>query len=63
MCCMMQPHPINENWNVSHVIDMGDMFGNAEVFNQHLNEWNMSNVQIMSRMFTLAKAFNHPWNP
>ena len=33
--------PLN-NWNVSNVEDMENMFQNCEDFNQPLNNWNVS---------------------
>ena len=36
------------NWDVSNVTDMTQMFYNAESFNQPLNKWNVSKVTNMS---------------
>ena len=38
--------PLN-NWNVSNVTDMKEMFERAHSFNQPLNKWNVSNVEDM----------------
>ena len=53
------------NWDVSNVTDMTQMFYNAESFNQPLNKWNVSKVTNMSYMFGGATSFNQPldnWN-
>ena len=53
------------NWDVSNVTDMTQMFYNAESFNQPLNKWNVSKVLITEAMFHDAKSFNQPldnWN-
>ena len=42
--------PLN-NWNVSNVSNMKNMFCHAQLFNQPLNNWNVSNVKDMERMF------------
>ena len=34
--------PLN-NWNVSKVVYMSEMFNGASSFNQPLNNWNVSN--------------------
>ena len=49
--------PLND-WNVSNVADMTDMFQNATSFNQPLNNWNTANVSNMDRMFQNATTFN-----
>ena len=50
------------NWDVSNVTNMNDMFSNAENFNQPLNNWDVSNVTDMSYMFYNAKKFNQSLN-
>ena len=50
------------NWDVSNVTDMTQMFYNAESFNQPLNKWNLSKVKNMSHMFCSARSFNQPLN-
>ena len=42
--------PLN-NWDVSNVRDMINMFNGASSFNQPLNNWNVSNVKEMGYMF------------
>jgi surface protein len=47
------------------VTNMGDMFSNANGFNQPIGSWDVSNVIIMSGMFYEATAFNQnigSWN-
>lgn len=44
------------------VINMSDMFFNALVFNQNINNWNVSNVTNMSGMFHQAVLFNQSLN-
>ena len=50
------------NWDVSHVSDMGYMFAGTDTFNQPLNNWDVSNVSRMDFMFTNSRAFNQPLN-
>ena len=45
------------NWNVSHVVDMSQMFYNCKNFNVDLSQWNVSNVTDMHSMFTLCENF------
>ncbi|TCI93216.1 BspA family leucine-rich repeat surface protein [Tenacibaculum sp. M341] len=54
-------------WNekVSQVELMGNMFGNAILFDGNIGGWNVNNVTHMSSMFNGAKAFNSDisnWN-
>lgn len=49
-----------DNWNVSLVQYMHDLFHGAEAFNQPLNKWTVSNVLTMDNMFKDAKVFNQP---
>jgi surface protein len=44
------------DWDVSHVTDMGSMFGYADSFNQDISDWDVSSVTNMSHMF--ADAYN-----
>ena len=50
--------PLN-NWDVSNVTDMGEMFNDATSFNQPLDNWNVSNVTDMVGMFESTR-FNQP---
>ena len=51
--------PLN-NWNVSNVRYMDELFYGASSFNQPLNKWNVSNVTHMREMFMNARSFNQP---
>ena len=51
--------PLN-NWNVSGVRDMRNMFAEAISFNQPLNKWSVSNVEDMRLMFENTISFNQP---
>ena len=54
-----------ENWNVSNVKNMSDMFHMAVYFNQNISNWNVSNVENMGGMFWEAASFNQnigSWN-
>ena len=52
---------LNE-WNVSNVEWMFNMFTNATSFNQPLNSWDVSNANVeeMGYMFDGATSFNQP---
>jgi len=39
---------------------MKDMFKNASLFNQPLNNWNVSNVVWLVGLFDGARSFNQP---
>ena len=43
---------------MAHVVDLSEMFLNAEEFNQDISGWNVSNVTDMSRMPSGAYNFN-----
>ncbi|WP_086244977.1 DarT ssDNA thymidine ADP-ribosyltransferase family protein, partial [Campylobacter devanensis] len=51
-----------ENWDVSSVTDMSEMFVFCENFNQPLDNWDVSSVTDMSEMFRDCKNFNQPLN-
>ena len=54
-----------ENWDMSGMTDMQDMFEGATSFNQPIGRWDMSNVESMDHMFSDAISFNQPigdWN-
>jgi surface protein len=53
--------PLN-NWNVSNVTDMRNMFGDCRNFNQPLDNWDVSNVKTMYGTFTNCWKFNQPLN-
>ena len=53
------------NWNISNVKFMDNMFNGARVFNQPLDKWDTSNVKDMRYMFQNASSFNETldsWN-
>jgi surface protein len=52
-------------WDVSRVINMGNMFRDATSFNQSIGNWNVSSVTSMIMMFYIASSFNQDigkWN-
>ena len=51
-----------ENWDVSLVTNMSNLFENRRSFNQPLNNWNVSRVTNMDSMFANARSFNQPLN-
>ena len=51
-----------ENWDVSNVEDMKDMFSGAKSFNQDIGNWDVSRVKYMGFMFTEAESFNQDIN-
>jgi surface protein len=50
------------DWDVSNITSLFNMFGGTSYFNQPLNNWNVSNVKDISAMFERASAFNQPLN-
>ena len=50
------------NWDVSNVTDMSNMFNKTTSFNQPLNNWDVSNVTNMGAMFYNASTFNQSLN-
>ncbi|WP_160215059.1 BspA family leucine-rich repeat surface protein [Porphyromonas sp. COT-239 OH1446] len=48
---------INE-WDMSSVVSMKNMFQGATSFNTNISSWNVSNVKNMSSMFEGATSFN-----
>ena len=50
------------NWDVSNITDMSQMFRQNKLFNQPLNNWDVSNVTTMKDMFFDAEDFNQPLN-
>ena len=54
-----------ENWDVSNVENMQDMFSLAKTFNADISKWDVSNVRDMEGMFCGATSFNQDiskWN-
>ncbi|MBN2776437.1 MAG: BspA family leucine-rich repeat surface protein, partial [Bacteroidales bacterium] len=64
--CSILNGPTNINdWDVSKVTDMNEMFSNAYKFNQNIGDWDVSKVTDMSCMFSEASTFNQNignWN-
>ncbi len=52
--------PNINDWDVSNVTDMGNLFEQVTDFNQPLDNWDVSNVVNMSFMFDGATSFNQP---
>ena len=53
------------NWDVSNVTNMNNLFFNMTNFNDCINNWNVSNVISMKLMFYNATSFNQNitnWN-
>lgn len=53
------------NWNVTAITDMSQLFQNKTTFNSSISNWDVSNVTDMSFMFNGATIFNQPirnWN-
>ena len=50
------------NWNVSQVTNMKDLFQPTFEFNEDISNWNVSNVTTMEAMFSCAHLFNQPLN-
>ena len=50
------------DWDISNVTDISDLFCNAVSFNAPVNNWNVSNVTNMEGTFFNAKLFNQPLN-
>tara|TARA_B110000285_G_scaffold42579_1_gene47214 strand:+ start:6321 stop:8375 length:2055 start_codon:yes stop_codon:yes gene_type:complete len=54
-----------QDWDVSDVIDMSELFYNNQDFNDDISKWDVSNVTDMRGMFQFAASFNQDisqWN-
>jgi len=49
-----------ENWDVSHVTTLDNIFYDNNLFNQNINTWDTSSATTMSNMFNGAAIFNQP---
>lgn len=49
-----------QNWNVSGVSALDNVFYDNNLFNQNINTWNTSGATTMSNMFNGAAIFNQP---
>ena len=47
-----------EDWDVSEVTNMKEMFADCDNFNADLSKWNVSSVKDMRSMFSYCKNFN-----
>jgi surface protein len=61
-CTALVSAPNINNWDVSHVTNMREMFYNARLFNEPLGNWDVSSVTDMFSLFFGASAFNQPLN-
>ena len=61
-CTSLRSAPNINNWDVSHITDMSQMFEGAQLFNEPLDNWDVGNVTDMSSMFFRAATFNQPIN-
>ena len=53
------------NWDVSRITNMNEMFSGASLFNQPIGNWDVSKVTGMSEMFNTTYSFNQNignWN-
>jgi surface protein len=48
------------DWDVSSVSNMRELFRNKKTFNDDISQWNVSNVTDMTGMFSNANVFNQP---
>lgn len=46
------------NWDISNVVNIGNMFQEATIFNADISSWNTSNVVIATSLFAFTSAFN-----
>jgi surface protein len=49
-----------ENWDVSHITNMDNLFRNKTTFNGDISNWNVIDVTSMAYMFMNATAFDQP---
>ncbi len=50
------------NWDTRTIVDLGQLFMDAEKFNTPLNSWRFFVAEDLSEMFRGAKTFNQPVN-
>ena len=49
-----------QNWDVSGVASLDNIFYDNNLFNQNINTWNTSGATTMSNMFSNAAIVNQP---
>ncbi|MEZ4810806.1 MAG: BspA family leucine-rich repeat surface protein [Allomuricauda sp.] len=59
-CLSMVYNGSINDWDVSSVNNMGNMFAFTLIFNQPLGNWDTGNVTNITGMFNAAKLFNQP---
>jgi len=59
---IIKQHGYINDWIVSQVTDMSNLFHDYVQFNQYINDWDVSNVTNMEGMFHKAESFNQPLN-
>ena len=63
--CLIMQTAFNQDlndWDVSSVTTMKNMFSDTEVFNGNISGWDVSSVTDMSHMFFQADVFNQDLN-
>lgn len=50
------------NWDLSTITDIGNVFFGASLFNQSINNWNVANVTVFAGLFYQATSFNQSIN-
>ena len=64
-CSSMVGNPSFNDWDISNVLLLSEMFNGCSAFNQNIGNWDVSNVTSMSAMFNNASTFNQEigsWN-
>ena len=58
-CIKMVGNTSMNNWDVSTITDMREIFRGASLFNQNIGNWNVGNVNDVYYMFAGAVSFNN----
>ncbi len=56
---------VMDEWDVSRIHDMSELFAHREIFDEYIASWDVSNVVTMQEMFVRCSAFNQSvqeWN-
>lgn len=56
--CVLFNDPSVINWDVSHVVEMENLFSNTRTFTQDISGWNTKNCENMFHCFSYATSFN-----